>query len=433
MFDVEPFRQSCVDCHCDHSNTCDGADRTRRAAADLQREADEAEPPAADQLVEVGEAFHVRDAAFRARHVRKVVRFAFRRRTDRLDAEHQDAAVGQPVHQFQREAGEVVQIARLAEQPIVGRHVEQHGVARADLLAGLVERRLHLRHRDRVLQRHVRQVETDRRRVEILQRHFVDRQRAGSRIEMHRRIDMRAGVIRQRDRQRLRGEHRVAGDLLLRVIAPHRDDHRRMRRMGLRAVEQLAAEVDEFHGRGLRGGCCRDATLSHRTGGSNHGRIVRRPGDDAAREGGGRVRVHRGTAVASGRVLVLRRYPPEPAVPHGARAEAGGGAQDDRRQRHDVRSTGTAGPVRGRWPHGDAAGGRWHGDDAGGSLRGQEAEPAERRDLPFQRLAVFHRSGLSRADGGARAGCRGVSHRAGWHGEPGGAGGVSERTGAVAG
>ena len=203
--------------------------------------------------------------------------------------------------------------------------------------------------------------------------------------------------------------------------------------MGLGAVEQLAAEVDEFHWRALRGWCAAVLALRHRAGGSNHGRIVRYSGDDTAREGGGWVRVHRGAAVASRRVLLLRRYPPEPAVSHGAGAEAGGGAQDHRRQRHDVRSAGAADPLRGRWPHGDAARGERRGDDAGGSLRGQEAEPAERRDLPFERFAVFHRSGLSRADGRARAGRGGVPHRAGWGGQPGGAGGVSERPGAVAG
>ena len=74
-----------------------------------------------------------------------------------------------------------------------------------------------------------------------------------------------------------------------------------------------------------------------------------------------------------------------------------------------------------------------HGDDAGGSVRGQEAEPTERRDLPFERFAVFHRPCLSRAGGGARAGRGGVPHRAGRGGQPGGAGRVSERSGAVAG
>src|SRR5215469_6409812 len=64
---------------------------------------------------------------------------------------------------------------------------------------------------------------------------------------MHRRIDMRAGVVGQSNRQGLRGEHRVAGVFLLRVIAPDRDDDRRMRRMGLSAVEQFTAKVDEFH------------------------------------------------------------------------------------------------------------------------------------------------------------------------------------------
>src|ERR1700749_3213957 len=72
---------------------------------------------------------------------------------------------------------------------------------------------------------------------------------------MHRRIHVRTGVVRQCDRQCLRSEHRVARVFLLRVIAPHRDDDWWMRRMGLGAMKQLAAEINEFHWSTLRARC----------------------------------------------------------------------------------------------------------------------------------------------------------------------------------
>src|SRR3990172_7000673 len=93
----------------------------------------------------------------------------------------------------------------------------------------------------------MRQIQADRGGEEIFQRHLIDGQRAGAWIEMHGRVDMRAGVIRHRERQRLRAEHGVACGLLFAVIAPHRHHHGRMRGMRLRAMENLAAEVDEFH------------------------------------------------------------------------------------------------------------------------------------------------------------------------------------------
>ena len=46
------------------------------------------------------------DATLGAGEVGLEVGLALRRRADCLDAEHADAAVGQPVHAFERQAGE---------------------------------------------------------------------------------------------------------------------------------------------------------------------------------------------------------------------------------------------------------------------------------------------------------------------------------------
>src|SRR6185437_13075582 len=69
------------------------ADRACGAAADLQRETDEAEAAPADDLFQVRQAFHVGDAAFGAGHVREEIQLALRRRADCLHTEHADAAV----------------------------------------------------------------------------------------------------------------------------------------------------------------------------------------------------------------------------------------------------------------------------------------------------------------------------------------------------
>src|SRR5258708_30186256 len=86
----------------------DGADWARGAAADFQRKADEAEAAATNEFVQVVQALHVRDATFRAGHMRLEIQLSFRRRTDRLDPEHADAAIGEPMHRCQREARKVV-------------------------------------------------------------------------------------------------------------------------------------------------------------------------------------------------------------------------------------------------------------------------------------------------------------------------------------
>ena len=92
--------------------------------------------PRPTTLVEVGEAFHVRDAALGAGAMGLEVQLALGRRAHRLDSEHADALVGEPMHRLECEAREVVHVAGRAEQALVRRHVDQHGILRPDLLAG---------------------------------------------------------------------------------------------------------------------------------------------------------------------------------------------------------------------------------------------------------------------------------------------------------
>ena len=64
---------------------------------------------------------------------------------------------------------------------------------------------------------------------------------------MNGRVDMSAGMIGHTERHRFRGEHRVTGDLFLGMITPDGHDDRRVRRVHLCPVKQVAAEVDQFH------------------------------------------------------------------------------------------------------------------------------------------------------------------------------------------
>src|SRR3977135_2120164 len=55
-------------------------------------------------------------------------------------------------------------------------------------------------------------------------------------------------MIAEGDGQSLGGEVCVSRALLLGVVVPHGDDHGRVGGMRLRAVEQVTAQIDHFHG-----------------------------------------------------------------------------------------------------------------------------------------------------------------------------------------
>src|SRR4029077_20432585 len=229
------------------ANDGDSADWARRATSDLERETYEPEPALAHQLVEVPQALHVRNAALTAGHMGLEVGLTLGGRADRLDAEHDDALVGEPMHGIDVEPGEVVQVCGCPPQALVDTHLDQHRVALLDLLAGGLQRLLHLSNANLVLQRHVGKIEADRLRVEVLERHLVDRGRLGIRIEVTGGIDVRARVIAQRERHRLRCETRLARALDLVVVVPYGHDNRRMGGMGRGPVMNLSAQVNELH------------------------------------------------------------------------------------------------------------------------------------------------------------------------------------------
>jgi len=60
-------------------------------------------------------------------------------------------------------------------------------------------------------------------------------------------IDMRSGMVTERKGHCLARKYGVARNLLLRVIVPNRHNYRRMRRMRWSAMENFAAEINDFH------------------------------------------------------------------------------------------------------------------------------------------------------------------------------------------
>jgi hypothetical protein len=84
--------------------------------------------------------------------------------------------------------------------------------------------------------------------VEFFERHLLDGKGIGPRIKMHRRIHMRAGMIRHGEIKGLTGEGCIASHLFFGMIAPDGHHHRRVAWVCLRAVKDFSAEVNKFHG-----------------------------------------------------------------------------------------------------------------------------------------------------------------------------------------
>ena len=74
------------------------------------------------------------------------------------------------------------------------------------------------------------------------------------------------------------------------------------------------------------------------------------------------------------------------------RQGAGACPDHDRRKRHDIRPARPADRLRGRRPAPDPHGAGRQGRDAGRQLPRRALQPAERCDLPLERLPLFHRS-----------------------------------------
>ena len=101
------------------------------------------------------------------------------------------------------------------------------------------------------------QIEADRLGVKILERHLIDGGRLGIRIEVTGGIDVRSGMIAQRECHRLRCEARLARLFDFAVVIPDGHDNRGMGRMSRGAMMDLSAQVDELHG-AAPPGCSRD-------------------------------------------------------------------------------------------------------------------------------------------------------------------------------
>jgi hypothetical protein len=127
------------------------------------------------------------------------------------------------------------------------RHVDQDSVAGPDSDPGGPLGSLQLRDSDLVPERHVREVKADRLGVEVLERHLIDRGRVGGGIEMAGRVDVGAGVVAERQMERLRGDGRVASAVDLVVVVPAPDGDGRVRRVDGHPMSNLAAEVDQSH------------------------------------------------------------------------------------------------------------------------------------------------------------------------------------------
>src|SRR5690349_14676958 len=185
-------------CACSAIEQRNGANGTCRAATDSQRKSDEAEATLAHQPLQVAEAFDVSNAALRTGKMRLEIGLAFGCRTDRLDAEHQDALVRQPVHGIDVQTRKIVQIAACSKQACVDPHMQENRIAGPDLLSRFGKRHLSFRDRDFMPQRHLAQIKTDRLGIEIFERYLIDRCGAGVGIEVAGSIDVRAGVIAER-------------------------------------------------------------------------------------------------------------------------------------------------------------------------------------------------------------------------------------------
>jgi hypothetical protein len=132
-----------------------------RASFDLQREADEAEAALADELVEIDEALHVREAEVAADVMDFEIVASRPPRAHGLDTKHADTLPAEPGGRIFGQARKVGQIPILAVAAAVKVHVQQHGVLRLDGHPRRFDRCLEVGGRDVGLQRLVGEIETD--------------------------------------------------------------------------------------------------------------------------------------------------------------------------------------------------------------------------------------------------------------------------------
>src|SRR5215467_6215624 len=187
--------RECLALHCLVLKPCHGPNRASGAALDLQRKADEAEAALAQQLVQIDEPLHVRDAVIAANMMDLEIVAAGPTRTDGFDAEHANALPCKPGRRLLGQAWKVRQVALRAVAPPEKIHVEQYRVLRLDGDFRSGESLFKIADGDIRFELLVREVKANRLGEEGLERHRVDGFRAGSRIKMTRGIDMGACMI----------------------------------------------------------------------------------------------------------------------------------------------------------------------------------------------------------------------------------------------
>src|SRR5215470_14680589 len=168
--------------HCLALEPCHRPNRASGAALDLQRKADEAEAALAQQLVQIDEPLHVRDAVIAANVMDLEIVAAGPTRTDGFDAEHADALPGKPGRRLLGQAWKVRQVALRDVGPPEEVHVEQYRILwpDGDLCSG--DSLLKIADRDVRLQGLVREVKANRFSKKGLKGHLVDGFRASSRV-----------------------------------------------------------------------------------------------------------------------------------------------------------------------------------------------------------------------------------------------------------
>ena len=189
------------------------------------------------------------DVEVEARLVHHQIDVALGSGPHRIDAEMNDALLGEPFGRSDVHAGIVGGIFLARKGAFVMAGAEQDRAALRHSHAGLLYRRFEIISRDLGAGRDMAQVDADAGHDAFFQRVLVDRDAA--RAEMPGRVDMGAAMIRHRDEHRRQpiDVSRIGKRLL--VVLPHAVDDRRMTGIARGAMIEFAAEVDDFHRVGL--------------------------------------------------------------------------------------------------------------------------------------------------------------------------------------
>src|SRR5262249_46147310 len=149
----------------------------------------------ADQLAEVDEPLHVRDAVIATGVMDLEIVAARPAGADRLYPEHADALPGEPGGRFLRQARKVRQVALRAVASPEEIHIEEDGVLGPDGDLRSNDSLLKICDRDVRFEGLVREVKADRLGEKGLKRHLVDGLGTGPSIKVARGIDMGARMI----------------------------------------------------------------------------------------------------------------------------------------------------------------------------------------------------------------------------------------------